>query len=122
MIQYSAPSRFYLDRRRLLDTRIRGYDGFSKRGDARSGHRFLGLYGPLAVVGVEELLAQPDRLRGHLDQLVVLDIGQRLFQRHLDRRGQAHRLVLRGGADVGELLALEDVDLEVVVAGVLADD
>src|SRR5450755_1887572 len=85
-------------------------------------HRLLGLFGALALVGVEELLAQPDRFRGHLDQFVVLDIGQRLFQGHLDRRGQAHRFVLRGGADVGELLALQDVDLEVVVAGVLADD
>src|SRR6266404_4074279 len=85
-------------------------------------HRFLGLFRALAVVGVKKFLAQPDRLRGHLDQFVVLDIGQRLFQGHLDRRGQAHRFVLRGGADVGELLALEDVDLEIVVAGMLADD
>src|ERR1700727_1355906 len=85
-------------------------------------HRFLGLFRALAVVGVEELLAQADRLRGYLDQFVVLDIGQRLFQRHLDRRRQAHRLNLRGGANVGELLALEDVDLEIIVAGVLADD
>src|SRR6478735_3042302 len=53
-------------------------------------HFLLGLFRALAVVGVEELLAQADRLRGHFDQLVVLDIGQRLFQRHLDRRGQAH--------------------------------
>src|SRR5580698_749110 len=85
-------------------------------------HRFPGLFGALAVVGVEELLAQADRLRGHLDQLVVLDIGQRLFQRHLNRRGQAYRLVFRRGADVGQLLALEDIDLEIIVAGVLADD
>src|SRR3984957_19378459 len=85
-------------------------------------HRFLGLFRALAVVGVEELLAQPDRLRGYLDQFVVLDISQRLFQRHPDRRRQSDRFVLGGGADVGELLALEDVDLQVVVAGVLADD
>src|SRR6267142_165556 len=88
----------------------------------RLGYRLLRFFRTLAVVGVEEFLAQPDRLRCHLDQFVVLDIGQRLFQRHLDRRGQAHRFVLRSGADVGELLALEDVDLEIVVAGVLTDD
>ena len=57
-------------------------------------HGFLAPLLPLAVGGVEQLLAQPDRLRRHLDQLVVLDIGQRLFQRHADRRGQPHRLVL----------------------------
>src|SRR5262249_6006418 len=33
-----------------------------------------------------------------------------------------HGLVLGMGADIGELLALEDVDLEVVAAGVLAHD
>ena len=37
-------------------------------------------------------------------------------------RGQAHRLVRARGADVGQLLALERVHLEVVVAAVLADD
>src|SRR6185437_1546817 len=70
---------------------------------ASLSHRFLGLFRALAVVGVEELLAQPDRFRRDLDQLVVLDIGERLFQRHPDRRRQPHRLVLGRGADVGEL-------------------
>src|SRR5258708_1426366 len=122
MIQYSAPSRFYLKRRRLLDAPpSRGMTAFAG-GEVKLRHRFLGLFRALAVVGVEEFLAQPDRLRGHLDQFVVLAIGQRLFQRHLDRRRQAHRFVLRGGADVGKLLALEDVDLEVVVSRMLADD
>src|ERR1700760_2164101 len=83
---------------------------------------FLRAVGPLALVLVQQLLAQADRARRHLDQLVVLDIGESLLQRHLDRRGQPHRLVLRRGADVGELLALEHVDDQVVVARVLADD
>src|SRR6185437_377201 len=93
---------------------------FRGRGSLR--HGLFGLLGALALVGVEVLLAQADRFRRHLDELVVLDIGERLFQRHLDRWRQAHRLILRRGADVGELLALEHVDLEIVVAGVLADD
>src|SRR5690606_23375080 len=76
----------------------------------------------LAVVRIEQLLAQADALRRHLDQLVVADIGDRLFQRHLARRGEADRLVLAGGADVGQLLGLHRVDVEVVVAAVLADD
>src|SRR3970282_2713505 len=43
---------------------------------------------PLAVALAEVLLAQADFLRGHLDQLVVLDEVQPLFQRVLDRRSQ----------------------------------
>ena len=38
------------------------------------------LGGALAVVGVEQALAQADRFRRHLDQLVVGDIGDRLLQ------------------------------------------
>src|SRR6516164_2269012 len=85
----------------------------------------LRLLAPLllpTLVGTEQLLAQPDRGRGDLDQLVVGDIGERLLQRHLDRRDQPHGLVLGMGADIGELLALEHVDLEVVAARVLAHD
>src|SRR6516165_5180649 len=85
----------------------------------------LRLLAPLllpTLVGIEQLLAQPDRGRGDLDQLVVGDIGERLLQRHLDRRDQPHGLVLGMGADIGELLALEHVDLEVVAPGVLAHD
>src|SRR5580698_8242415 len=101
-----------------------GHDNLDIRstgpGDLR--HRLLALFRALAIVRVEEFLAQPDRFRRHLDQLVVLDIGQRLFQRHPDRWGQAHRFVLGRGADVGKLLAFEDVNFEIVVAGMLADD
>src|SRR5215469_10972078 len=50
------------------------------------------LFRALAVVGVEELLAQANRFRRHLDQFVVLDIGERFFQCHLDWRRQPHRL------------------------------
>src|SRR5271169_3395699 len=70
----------------------------------------LGALGALAVVGVEAALAQADRLRRHFDELVVLDIGQRLLKRHLHRRSETHRLILGMGADIGKLLALEHVD------------
>ena len=43
----------------------------------------------LAVVGVEEALAQADRFRRHLDQLVVLDIGDRLFEASSASAGSA---------------------------------
>jgi hypothetical protein len=32
------------------------------------------------VVGIEEPLAQPDRFRGHLDQFVIGDVGDGLFE------------------------------------------
>ncbi|CDX42319.1 conserved hypothetical protein [Mesorhizobium sp. ORS 3359] len=88
----------------------------------RRAHHLGGLLETLALVRVEIELAQPNGLRRHLDQLVVLNPGQRPLQRHADRRGQLHRLVLAGGADVGELLALEHVHFEVVVARMDADD
>jgi hypothetical protein len=56
---------------------------------------------PLALVRIEEPPAQPHRARRHLHQLVVLDIGDRLFQTHPARPDQQHRIVLAGGADVG---------------------
>src|SRR5690349_6346580 len=39
-----------------------------------------------ALVRVKVALADPDRLRRHLDQLVVLDIGDRLLKAHPPRR------------------------------------
>ena len=47
----------------------------------------------LAVVRREDPLAQPDRLRRDLDQLVLLDVLQRVLQRDLPRRLQQDVLV-----------------------------
>src|SRR5207248_2752989 len=41
---------------------------------------------PLAQVVVEHALAEPDRLRRHLDELVVVDELERLLERQLLRR------------------------------------
>src|SRR5690606_5563607 len=78
--------------------------------------------GPLAVHFGAQLLAQADRLRRDLDQLVVVDELQRLLERELDRRHQALVVVLAGGTEVGQLLAPQRVDGEVVVLAVDADD
>src|SRR6266567_528259 len=79
---------------------------------------------PLALppVGVQLLLSQPDRLWRYLHQLVLVDEFQRLLQGKVARRCQLDGVVGAGGADVGQLLPLAGVDVQVVVLGVLADD
>src|SRR3990167_8825851 len=77
---------------------------------------------PLAEARVQHLLPQADVLRRHLDQLVFLDVGDGLFQGRAARRGQADGFVLAAGADVGQLLGLHRVYVQVVGPGVLADD
>ena len=74
--------------------------------------------GALAHMRVEMALAQPHDLRGHLDQLVIINIGDSLFQAEAFGRGEDDGLVLAGGPDIGELLALQRIDLEIVAAGV----
>jgi hypothetical protein len=51
---------------------------------------------------VEEALADADHLGRDLDQLVVLDVGDRLLEAHAARRGEADAFVLGAGrAEVG---------------------
>src|SRR5690606_1310526 len=65
---------------------------------------------------------QADRFGRDLDQFIVVDELDCVLQRELDGRNQAHRLVGAGRTDVGELLALDGVDHQVVIAAVYADD
>ena len=62
--------------------------------------------------------------RGDFDHFVIVDIGDRLFQRHPARRGQPDRVILAARADVGQLLAFIGVgiDFEIVGLGVFADE
>src|SRR5258708_16245517 len=77
-------------------------------GSASQGSARLARLGPprlaLAVVRIHEALSQPDRLRRHFDQLVVLDVGDRLFQRHPARRGPPPLVLLFRGAELCQLL------------------
>src|SRR3546814_17466302 len=84
--------------------------------------RFFLPAGLLPLMRVEQRLADADILRGHLDHLVVVDIGYRLFQRDALRRGQADRVVLARRTAVRELLRLHGVDLEVVGVAFVAYD
>src|SRR6185369_14230507 len=67
-------------------------------------------------------LAEAQRLGRDLEQLVLADPFQALLEVHAARGRELDALVRRRGAHVGQLLFLRDVDVEVVVAGVLPDD
>ena len=82
----------------------------------------LNLIGFLSLIVVEDGLTHSHRLGCHLDKLILLDVLKALFQRHHGLRNDAGLVVGTRGTDVGELLGLADVDDEVVVVHVLADD
>src|SRR3546814_11692742 len=68
--------------------------------------RFFLPAGLLPLVRVEQRLADADIIRGHLDHLVAVDTGDRLFQRPALRWGQADSVVLASRTEVRELLRL----------------
>jgi hypothetical protein len=78
------------------------------------------LFDTLALVVVQDTLAQPDVLGGDLDQLVLVDELKRGFQREGQGWREKELLVGGGGADVGQLLGLGRVDYDVVAARVQA--
>src|SRR6478752_566246 len=93
-----------------------GRSAFGLRRRTRTGR------GPGALAGVEDDLADADRLGRHLDALVLAAELEALLEAELARRDDLLEVVRGGGAHVGELLLLGDVDVHVVGAGVLADD
>src|SRR5437867_4483601 len=76
----------------------------------------------LTCMGIEQALAQAYRFGRHLHQFILLDIGDRPFERERARRRQPDHLVMRMRAKICELLRLQRVDLEIGAARVLADD
>src|SRR2546430_9048959 len=80
------------------------------------------LFRSLAVLLLQKALADADGGGRHLDQLVIGDELDRVLQRQLDGRREQDRIVLAGGADVGELLGLDRVHHQIVVAAVDPDD
>src|SRR5450432_4138190 len=73
--------------------------------------RLCGEDGPAALplVGSQNLLAQPDRNRGHFHQFVLADEFDGLLQVQDARRDQADAFIRGGGAHIGQLLFLDDV-------------
>src|SRR5262245_60825629 len=75
--------------------------GFGPRSDP---HLLPAAFGPLAPLLGEDALAEADLRRGDLDQLVVLDVLQGIFERELPWRLQQDVLVGAGGPHVRQLL------------------
>src|SRR5438270_12544685 len=65
----------------------------------------------LALVLRQGALAEPDGVRGDLDELVLGDELEGGLERQRPRRRQSQRLVVGVGPDVGELLLLRRVDV-----------
>ena len=68
------------------------------------------------------LLAQADAFRRDLDEFIIFDELECLFERHADRRRELDVFVLAGGTDIRQLLGAQRVDGQVVVLGVDADE
>ena len=66
---------------------------------------------------VENLLADADALGGDLQKLVVAEEFEGFLEGEAARRDEAERVIRTGGAGVGELLFLADVDGDVLVLG-----
>src|SRR5499427_6218315 len=76
----------------------------------------------LALVGLQNFLAEAERFRRDLDEFVVGDELNCLFQVQRLEWNEANSFVGGGGAHVGQLLFADGVDVEVGVFGVFADD
>jgi hypothetical protein len=76
----------------------------------------------LALMRIKVALAQPNGAWRHLNQFIILDVCNRLFQAHFARRDQQQRLILAGGADIGQLLFLDRVHFQIIVARMFTQD
>ena len=73
-------------------------------------------------VWIKIAFAQADILWRNLDQLVIVDIGNCLFQRHHFRRGQADGVFLARDAEVGQRLGFHWIDVQIARLGIFADN
>src|SRR5690606_41837000 len=71
-------------------------------------------YTPLFRSLLQMALAQTDRLRGDLDQLIIFNKLDRVFKGESNRRHKVDMLVLARGADVGQLLLANRVHHQIV--------
>src|SRR5690554_2803393 len=86
------------------------------------GRLFLLLGQAFAFVFLQEDFAQTDGFWGDLHVFVALDVFEGFFQTEGDGGNDAHLVVGAGGTHVGQFLTLGNVDHEVAIAVVFADD
>ena len=70
----------------------------------------------------QDLLPQSYGEGRHLDELVVIDVGDAFFQGHLHVGGEDHRVIRARSPHVRQLLPLCGVDDEIRFARVLPDN
>ena len=71
---------------------------------------------------VKKHLAQAQALWRHLNQLIFIDIGHHLLKRHLLGGNEFDRLIATGRPHIRQLLALQNIDLKIVVAVVFTNN
>ena len=84
--------------------------------------RNLPFAGAFSLFGVENRLAHPDRFGRNVDEFVLGNPLEGLFERHLARDFQRRRVVLAGRAVVGQGFLLRRIARQVVATRVFADD
>src|SRR6266550_4950852 len=76
----------------------------------------------LSFVRLQDFLAQAQGFRSDFDELIIRDELDRLLEIQLAERNQADRLIGRGSAHVGEFFLAHNIDIEIGVLRILADD
>src|ERR1700674_839582 len=77
---------------------------------------------PLPLIRLQNLLAQSQRFRRDLDELIVGNKFNRLLKIEIAVRHEADRLIRSRSPHVGQLLLADNVDVEIRVLCVLADN
>ena len=74
------------------------------------------------VKRIEEDFAHPHMVRSDFHKFILLDILQRFLKGEFDCRRENDLFVTTRCPDVGELLGLADIDIEIPFPGMLADN
>ena len=82
---------------------------------------YCGDLSSLAHAGVENLLADAQTLRSHLQELIGVDEVDCLLEGENLRRDKAERLIGCGGARVGEVFGLADIAEDILALAGFAD-
>jgi len=88
---------------------------------ARGFHQRVGA-ALLALIRLQNFLPEAQRFRGDFDEFVVGDKFDGLFEVQLLKRDEANSFIGGRGAHVGELFLADNIDVEIRVFGVFADD